>query len=78
MPIIFGWPMGLLESSWEALSNDIQYSKFIEQKVLEQNSVISMGSSWKKWMKHEKVLIPHEKSINVAIIISNSQKASKN
>ena len=26
---------------------------------------------------HEKVLIPHEKSINVAIINSNSQKASK-
>ena len=38
----------------------------------------------KRWMTHEKVLIPHEKrliphekSINVAIINSNSQKASK-
>ena len=29
-------------------------------------------------ISHEKRLIPHEKSINVAIIISNSQKASKN
>ena len=28
-------------------------------------------------MTHEKVLIPHEKSINVAIINFNSQKASK-
>ena len=39
----------------------------------------------KRWMTHEKVLIshekrliPHEESINVAIINSNSQKASKN